>query len=102
MKPIYGVKKRSVLESTAKSIIVTGNSIHADSVLFYNKTNSNDRDLPTMLNSSKQSALPFHAELYNLIPEGHILRNINEAFDYSFIHDLVSVNYSLYYGRPAN
>ena len=55
-----------------------------------------------MLYSSKQSTLSFHAELYNLIPEDHILRKINEVVDFSFIHGLVAVNYCLYYGRPAN
>jgi transposase len=43
-----------------------------------------------------------HSELYNLIPENHILRKINEAVDFSFIHELVKESYDVFYGRPAN
>ncbi|WP_452233308.1 transposase, partial [Laceyella putida] len=43
-----------------------------------------------------------HSELYNLIPENHILRKINETVDFSFIHELVKESYDVYYGRPTN
>lgn len=55
-----------------------------------------------MLKSSKQTKVSFHAELYSLIPEDHLLRQINDVVDFSFIHDLVEESYCIYYGRPAN
>lgn len=54
-----------------------------------------------MLHSSKQAQVSFHAELYKLIPQDHILRKINEVVDFSFIHELVRQSYCEYYGRPA-
>lgn len=55
-----------------------------------------------MLHSNKQITASFHAELYNLIPENHLLRRIHEVVDFSFIHELVQSSYCTYYGRPAN
>lgn len=55
-----------------------------------------------MLHSAKQLTVSFHAELYNLIPEDHQLRKIQEVIDFSFIHELVRSSYCEYYGRPAN
>ncbi|WP_310239492.1 IS1182 family transposase [Brevibacillus nitrificans] len=55
-----------------------------------------------MLHSAKQQSFSFHSELYNLIPENHLLRQIHDVVDFSFIHDLVRTSYCEYYGRPAN
>jgi transposase len=55
-----------------------------------------------MLHSNKQITASFHAELYHLIPENHLLRRIHEVVDFSFIHELVQSSYCTYYGRPAN
>lgn len=55
-----------------------------------------------MLHSNKQITASFHAELYHLIPENHLLRRIHEVVDFSFIHELVQSSYCRYYGRPAN
>jgi transposase len=55
-----------------------------------------------MISSSRQINRSFHAELYNLIPEKHPLRKINEDMDFSFVHDVVQDFYSLNYGRPTN
>jgi transposase len=55
-----------------------------------------------MLSADRQLKASFHSELYNLIPEDHLLRKINEAVDFSFIYELVRPSYCEYYGRPAN
>jgi transposase len=55
-----------------------------------------------MLKDSSQTSLSFHAELYNLIPDDHILRKIHTSVDFSFIYDIVKDSYCTYYGRPAN
>ncbi|WCK55919.1 IS1182 family transposase [Aneurinibacillus sp. Ricciae_BoGa-3] len=55
-----------------------------------------------MLLNHRQSSLSFHAELYNMIPEHHILKRVNKHVDFSFIYDLVKDSYCTYYGRPAN
>jgi transposase len=55
-----------------------------------------------MLKSSKQTRASFHAELYNLIPQDHLLREINDKVNFGFIHDAVEESYCVYYGRPAN
>lgn len=55
-----------------------------------------------MLHQAKQLSASFHAELYKLIPEDHILRKIHAVVDFSFIQDLVRGSYCEYYGRPAN
>lgn len=55
-----------------------------------------------MLYSAKQMSASFHAELYNFIPEDHLLKKIHGIVDFSFIHELVKSSYCVYYGRPAN
>lgn len=55
-----------------------------------------------MLHQGRQISASFHAELYKLIPEDHILRKIHATVDFSFIHELVRNSYCEYYGRPAN
>lgn len=50
-------------------------------------------------NEPKQLSL--YTVLYNKIPENHILKQINNAVDFSFINDLLKDSYSKYYGRPA-
>jgi transposase len=55
-----------------------------------------------LLNSAKQLTASFHAELYKLVPEDHLLRKIHALVDFSFIHELVEQSYCKYYGRPAN
>ncbi len=55
-----------------------------------------------MLQPAKQLTLSFHAELYTLVPENHMLRKIHAAVDFGFIHKLVEQSYCTYYGRPAN
>lgn len=55
-----------------------------------------------MLRRNNQTEMSFHAELYKLIPEDHLLRKINRIVDFSFIFELVEHSYCQYYGRPAN
>lgn len=55
-----------------------------------------------MLQPARQLAASFHAELYNLVPEDHLLRKIHAAVDFGFVHELVENSYCVYYGRPAN
>jgi transposase len=55
-----------------------------------------------MLLNHNQSSLSFHSDLYNLIPENHLLKRIHELVDFTFINELVKESYSVYYGRPAN
>lgn len=55
-----------------------------------------------MLHAGRQLTASFHAELYNLVPEDHLLRKIHRIVDFSFIHELVENSYCKYYGRPAN
>ena len=55
-----------------------------------------------MLLNHNQSSLSFHAELYSLVPENHLLKRVHELVDFSFINDLVKESYCVYYGRPAN
>ena len=52
-----------------------------------------------MLNQHKQ--LSFYTELYNKIPENHILKLINDLVDFSFINRSLEKYYCKYYGRPA-
>ncbi|WP_408006191.1 IS1182 family transposase [Pseudalkalibacillus sp. A8] len=54
-----------------------------------------------MLKDQYQETLSFHAELYNLIPEDHLLKKIDKVVDFSFIYDLTKESYCMYYGRPA-
>ena len=55
-----------------------------------------------MLQPAKQLTASFHAELYKLVPENHLLRKIHATVDFGFIHELVEHSYCKYYGRPAN
>lgn len=55
-----------------------------------------------MLQPARQLTASFHAELYKLVPEDHLLRKINAAVDFGFVHELVEQSYCKYYGRPAN
>ena len=55
-----------------------------------------------MLLNHHQSSLSFHSELYSLVPDNHLLRQVNESVDFSFINELVKDSYCVYYGRPAN
>lgn len=55
-----------------------------------------------MLHVGKQLTVSFHAELYILVPENHLLRKIHRMVDFGFIHKLVENSYCKYYGRPAN
>ncbi|MFA6930169.1 MAG: IS1182 family transposase [Lentisphaeria bacterium] len=48
---------------------------------------------------SKQSS--FHSLLYNKIPENHILKQIKNAVDFSFINELLKDTYCQNFGRPA-
>ncbi len=43
----------------------------------------------------------FHSELYNKIPEKHILRKVLMAVDFSFINSLLENSYCKNFGRPA-
>ncbi|MNM72162.1 Transposase DDE domain protein [compost metagenome] len=36
------------------------------------------------------------------MPEDHLLRKIDAAVDFGFVHELVEYSYCKYYGRPAN
>ena len=48
---------------------------------------------------SKQSS--FHSLLYNKIPENHILKQIKNVVDFSFINELLKDSYCVNFGRPA-
>ncbi len=43
----------------------------------------------------------FHSELYNKIPEKHILKKVLKAVDFSFINSLLENSYCKNFGRPA-
>ncbi|WP_425305705.1 IS1182 family transposase [Domibacillus aminovorans] len=55
-----------------------------------------------MLRNGKQTAMSFHSELYELIPEDHLLKKVDQTVDFSFIQEIVQESYCVYYGRPAN
>lgn len=55
-----------------------------------------------LLQPARQLTVSFHAELYKLVPEDHLLRKIHAAVDFGFVHELVENSYCKYYGRPAN
>lgn len=55
-----------------------------------------------MLQPARQLTASFHAELYQLVPKDHLLRKIDAAVDFGFVHELVEDSYCKYYGRPAN
>jgi transposase len=43
----------------------------------------------------------FHNELYNKIPDNHILKKITRTVDFSFINDILEDTYCKEFGRPA-
>ena len=45
--------------------------------------------------------LNFYSQLYNKIPENHILKKINSAISLEFINDLLKDSYCSNFGRPA-
>jgi len=47
----------------------------------------------------KQSS--FYSGLYQMIPENHILKQINSAIDLSFVNELLADRYCKNFGRPA-
>ncbi|MNW26983.1 Transposase DDE domain protein [compost metagenome] len=55
-----------------------------------------------MLQPARQLSASFHAELYQLVPEDHLLRKIDAAVNFGFVHELVEGSYCKYCGRPAN
>lgn len=46
-----------------------------------------------MLELNKQQRMSFHSELYRFIPKDHLLVQVNELVDFSFIHDFVKDEY---------
>jgi transposase len=54
-----------------------------------------------VLKSDHNQQASFYAMLYDLIPDDHILKTINQAIDFSFINEQLEASYSRYYGRPA-
>lgn len=54
-----------------------------------------------MLNQYTNAQLSIYAVLYNKIPENHMLKQINEAVDFSFVNELLAGSYCRNYGRPA-
>lgn len=56
----------------------------------------------TVLFKQESFILSPHIELYNqLIPSDHLLRQLNELVDFSFVHDELVDRYCLDNGRPA-
>lgn len=45
--------------------------------------------------------LNFYSQLYNKIPENHILKQINSAISLSFVNELLKDSYCSHFGRPA-
>jgi transposase len=43
----------------------------------------------------------FYATLYDKIPDGHLLKRIDKAVDFSFINHLLKDSYCKHFGRPA-
>jgi len=43
----------------------------------------------------------FYSHLYDRVPKKHLLKQINEKVDLSFINEMLSDRYCKYYGRPA-
>ena len=55
-----------------------------------------------MLSNQIELKLSDYSDLYDLvIPKNHILREIKEMVDFSFIYDLVEEKYSTETGRPS-
>ncbi|MBP1948366.1 transposase [Virgibacillus litoralis] len=53
-----------------------------------------------MLNND-DAQLSIYSELYNKIPENHMLELIRDEVDFSSINKLLETSYCKYYGRPA-
>ena len=49
----------------------------------------------------KQLQESFYAELYNNIPEKHLLKKINAVITFGFVNTLLEKNYCKTFGRPA-
>ncbi|CFX31443.1 Transposase InsH, N-terminal, partial [Syntrophomonas zehnderi OL-4] len=43
----------------------------------------------------------FYTALYQMIPDNHILKQIDSAIDLSFVNDLLADRYCKNFGRPA-
>ena len=54
-----------------------------------------------MLIKGQNQQPSFYTMLYDLIPDDHILKRINQTIDFSFINFQLESSYSKYYGRPA-
>jgi transposase len=55
-----------------------------------------------MLRTKSPQASFFGSYLYDrVVPPDHLLRNINQTVDFSFVHDLLSDRYTPDFGRPA-
>ena len=61
----------------------------------------NNLEVIIVLELNKQQTLSFHSELYKLIPQDHLLIQIHQLIDFSFIMDFVQERYNLFYGRRA-
>ena len=48
-----------------------------------------------------QSQTNFFSVLYDRIPEGHLLKRISSAVDFSFINELLADSYRTNFGRSA-
>jgi len=53
-----------------------------------------------MLRKEKKQ-LSFYSVLYDKIPKNHILKNIDDAVDFSFVNELLKESYCENFGRPA-
>jgi len=54
-----------------------------------------------MLRIEKSKQLNFHSQLYQNIPEKHILKLINSAISFEFVNELLADSYSKNLGRPG-
>lgn len=54
-----------------------------------------------MLREGGAKQLSFHSELYQKIPQKHLLRRINDAIDLKFTRGILAKSYCLHFGRPA-
>lgn len=45
--------------------------------------------------------MSFHSELYNKIPENHMLKKVSRVVNFSFINELLEETYCKNFGRPA-
>ena len=54
-----------------------------------------------MLRIEKSKQLNFHSQLYQNIPEKHILKLIDSAISFEFVNELLADSYCKNFGRPA-